>query len=88
MVHGNCKRHIRRREGNVCKDTIVFFIFHIHQRDVKILIGLNSEQVNTDWLKSTSSYLSNLINLSESLHMASEVGRDFKFALPKCISLE
>ena len=26
-------------EGTACKDAIVFFVFHVHQTNVKILIG-------------------------------------------------
>ena len=27
--------------GNTCKDTIVFFVFYVHQMNAKILIGQN-----------------------------------------------
>ena len=34
------------REGNTCQETIVFFVFNIHQVNVKILIGPSSKHVN------------------------------------------
>ena len=35
-----------RREGNACKETIVFLNFNIRQANVKILIGQSSKHVN------------------------------------------
>jgi len=29
----------REEEGTACKDAIVFFVFYVHQTNVKILIG-------------------------------------------------
>ena len=34
------------REENACQETIVFFVFNIHQANVKILIGPSSKHVN------------------------------------------
>ena len=35
----NAGREAREGEGTACKDTIVFFVFFVHQTNVKILIG-------------------------------------------------
>ena len=45
------------REGNACQETIVFFVFNIHQANVKILIGPSSKHVNHS--------LNSLIRLAE-----------------------
>ena len=45
-----CERNARGarggREGNTCQETIIFFVFNIHQANVKILIGPSSKHVN------------------------------------------
>ena len=35
----NAGREAREGEGTACKDAIVFFVFFVHQTNVKILIG-------------------------------------------------
>ena len=30
---------VQKEEGKACKDAIVFFVFYVHQTNVKILIG-------------------------------------------------
>ena len=36
---GGKSKSAREGEGTACKDTIVFFVFFVHQTNVKILIG-------------------------------------------------
>lgn len=60
---GKRERHARGTEWNAWKDANTFFVFLVHQWDVKILIGQYSKSVNQS-LNTLIWYYLNLIDLS------------------------
>ena len=61
---GKRERHARGTEWNAWKDANAFFVFLVHQWDVKILTGQYSRSVNQSLNTLIWYYLSNLIDLS------------------------
>ena len=61
---GKSERHARGTEWNAWKDANAFFVFLVHQWDVKILIVQYSKSVNQSLNTLIWYYLSNLIDLS------------------------